>query len=785
VKKIPASICILLFLAGEACAATFTVTNTNDAGAGSLRQAIIDGNAASAISAAHDTLIAFNISGAGLHTIRPTSSLPPIKDLVIDGYTQPGSRANTLAIGSDAILNIEIDGSLAGAGADGLTNLGAPPGTGVPTVTIRGLVINRFGGAGIHVTGPGGAGFPGFAIVEGNFIGTDAGGTQPRGNGIGIEIGYDGQFIIGEQTPDLGGNTNPFPAHRNLISGNVGAGVKIDSTDPAEPAYGTLRGAYIGTDAQGLTALGNGGDGIAIGPNGALGTSGVGRFVYLYDNVIAANAGDGIDSQGTGVQAANNTIGAGVDAGALGNQGNGAYFHGASIASLAAPFGQQGAAGPRVANNAGAGVLLADTALVDLSGPILNNVGLGIDIAPIGPNANDAGDLDGGPNEGLNSPVITSAVASSSTPSTRIQGTINTKPNAQVEIWLFANPTCNPSGYGEAARYLGSVVGLTTNAGGDGAFDKDFPFSIDRAAFPYVVAMTRRFAENPAPLPAALEVSEFSACFTVTGSTPVPTLSINDVSVTEGNGGTTTATFTVTLSAAAASAGSDYVASSGTLTFTAGQLTKTLSVMINGDTTVESDETFVVNLSAATGATIADAQATGTILNDDVAPPPLPTLSIDDVAVTEGNSGTRLANFTVTLSAAAASAVTVNYASADGTAAAGSDYMSATGTLTFAAGETSKTVAITVNGDTTVEPNETFTVGLSAASGATIAKASGAGTITNDDSAPPPGGGGGGAMDPWLLAVLWCVLLLSAGRRARGDRLARLPPPARVPLLSA
>ena len=113
--------------------------------------------------------------------------------------------------------------------------------------------------------------------------------------------------------------------------------------------------------------------------------------------------------------------------------------------------------------------------------------------------------------------------------------------------------------------------------------------------------------------------------------------------------------------------------------------------------------------------------------------PSLPSLSINDVTVTEGNSATTMATFTVTLSAASASSVTVSYATANGTATAGSDYVAASGTLTFAAGETSKPIPVTVNGDTTVESNETFTVNLSGATGATIADAQGVGTITNDD----------------------------------------------------
>ncbi|MFN8094776.1 MAG: Calx-beta domain-containing protein [Vicinamibacteria bacterium] len=231
---------------------------------------------------------------------------------------------------------------------------------------------------------------------------------------------------------------------------------------------------------------------------------------------------------------------------------------------------------------------------------------------------------------------------------------------------------------------------------------------------------------------------------------PLPTLSIGDVAVAEGNSGTSAATFTVTLSAAStstvtvayatangtATAGSDYVAQSGTLTFTAGQTAKTIAVVVNGDTTVEPSETFTVTLSSPSGATLADGVGLGTITNDDTAP--LPTLSTGDVAVAEGNSGTGAATFTVTLSAASTSTVTVAYATANGTATAGSDYVAQSGTLTFTAGQTSKTIAVVVNGDTTVEPNETFTVTLSSPSGATLADGVGLGTITNDDSATRP-----------------------------------------------
>src|SRR5207244_875595 len=114
-----------------------------------------------------------------------------------------------------------------------------------------------------------------------------------------------------------------------------------------------------------------------------------------------------------------------------------------------------------------------------------------------------------------------------------------------------------------------------------------------------------------------------------------------------------------------------------------------------------------------------------------------PTLSINDVSVTEGDSGSTPATFTVSLSAASSFTVTVNYATADNTANAGSDYQSTSGTLTFNPGETAKPVTVLVNGDTTFEQNETFFVNLTSPTNATISDAQGQGTITNDDAAPP------------------------------------------------
>jgi large repetitive protein len=235
---------------------------------------------------------------------------------------------------------------------------------------------------------------------------------------------------------------------------------------------------------------------------------------------------------------------------------------------------------------------------------------------------------------------------------------------------------------------------------------------------------------------------------TIVDNDDPPALSINDVAVGEGNSGTTAATFTVSLSAAsgrsvsvnyttadgtATTASNDYAASSGTLTFAAGETSKTLTVPIVGDALDEADETFSVVLSSPVNATIGDATGAGTITDDD----PMPSLSVNSVSVPEGNTGATAMAFTVSLSVASGRTVSVLYATADGTAIAGSDYTAASGTLTFAPGETSKTVTVLATGDTVGEGDDTFYVVLSSPTLASIATSTGTGTILNDDTAGP------------------------------------------------
>jgi len=238
-------------------------------------------------------------------------------------------------------------------------------------------------------------------------------------------------------------------------------------------------------------------------------------------------------------------------------------------------------------------------------------------------------------------------------------------------------------------------------------------------------------------------ISDTQGIGTIADNDAAPSFSINDVSVAEGGvlsftvtkTGSTSQSFSVNYATAdgTATAGSDYTAASGTLTFAAGDTTKTISVTTTNDTVNEASETALVNLSGATGgATISDTQGVGTITDNDAAP----AFSINDVSVTEGG----ILSFTVTKAGSTSQSFNVNYATADGTATAGSDYTAASGTLTFAAAETAKTISVMTIDDVLTETSETLVTNLSGATGgATISDSQGAGTIVDNEipNTPP------------------------------------------------
>lgn len=229
-----------------------------------------------------------------------------------------------------------------------------------------------------------------------------------------------------------------------------------------------------------------------------------------------------------------------------------------------------------------------------------------------------------------------------------------------------------------------------------------------------------------------------------------PTLSIGDTSVTEGDAGSTSATFfvslsepsgrdvifTVTTSDGTASAGTDYIGTNTQLAIFAGQTSTTVNVEILGDTESEVDETVLLTLVGATNATLTDLTAAAEILDDEG----VPVLSISDDAVTEGNSGTTQAVFTITLSAPLDDILTFDIATADGAAVASDgDYVAQSRSMTLFAGETTTNFFVLVNGDTKDEQAaEPFSVNLTAITNLSIAA-----VITNatgliaDDDAPP------------------------------------------------
>jgi hypothetical protein len=238
-------------------------------------------------------------------------------------------------------------------------------------------------------------------------------------------------------------------------------------------------------------------------------------------------------------------------------------------------------------------------------------------------------------------------------------------------------------------------------------------------------------------------ISDAQGIGVITDNDAPPSLSINDQSVTEGDAGTINMVFTVTLSAvsgqqvtvqfatadATATQPADYAPTSGTLTFAPGTTTQQITVAVKGDLLDEANETFVVNLSNETNATIADGIGVGAITDND---PPM--VSINDVVQTEGNQGTTNLVFTVSLSSVSAAPVTVQFSTANGSAISPHDYSAQSGTLSFAAGETQKTITIAVRGETTHEIDETFFVNLSSPSGANLGDSQGVGLILNDDS---------------------------------------------------
>ncbi|MEO6598215.1 MAG: Ig-like domain repeat protein [Planctomycetota bacterium] len=415
-------------------AATFTVTNTNDTGAGSLRQAITDANTA----AGADTIV-FNIAGAGVQTITPASAFPAISEQVtIDGYTQPGSSANTntLNAGINAVLLVEINGINARLVIDG-------SGT-----SIRGLVINQ-GGDLITVNAVN-------VTISGNFLGTNAAGTlvpAPLAGGFGIRHNSGNNLTIG-------GSAN---ADRNLISGNAQGGLIIDIFSGA--VGHVIQGNYIGSNAAGIGSLSQA---------SAIGLSNVNN-TNVIGNLISGNLGGGISTIGGPagpLVIQGNLIGTQRDGTSpLPNSNSGGVLiRGVNNATI----GGTGPGQPNtIAFNDGPGVWLKLNVEGNqiLGNSIYSNQLLGItlnDSTPGVPVLNDLNDVDTVPgNDGQNFPVITAAVVAAG--SATVSGTLNSLASTQFRIEFFSNAACGLQGYGQGQTFIGST-NVTTDGAGNASF---------------------------------------------------------------------------------------------------------------------------------------------------------------------------------------------------------------------------------------------------------------------------------------------------------------------------
>ena len=550
--------------------ATFTVSDAADNGPNTLRQAITDANAAA--NGTGPDLIDFNIPGGGVQTITLLTVLPDITDpVIIDGYSQPGASPNTQGPdqGSNAVITVELDGSNL-SNLDGLTITAGGS-------TVRGLAIHGFGTAGIFGSGIALESNPG-NFVEGCFLGTDASGTQALPNQT------RGVFVTSDNNT-IGGTT---PAARNLISGNNERGIFIIGGDD-----NLVVGNLIGTDITGGQTLGNGSEGINIQTSSG---NIIGGPTPEERNIISGNLSGGIEvfsnvgtpASGTLIQG--NFIGTDVTGSLdLGNEGFGVFFGGLIIADNLVG-GTAAGEGNVIAFNASEGVLVSQGSGMGILGnSIHSNDALGID-------------LGAGANNDQAAPVLTAAVLSGGL---SVQGVLNAAPDTEFIIEFFANSQCDGSGAGEGETFLGRTS-VTTDGSGlaniEFGMTSTFQFSAaaysaDEADGSAIITVTRSLPPVPeggvitaTATDPGNNTSEFSNCQTTSGSSEASV----DFATSDGS----------------AIAGVDYVATSGTLTFAAGETSKDFEVEILTDNLAEADETVDLGLSnPSAGSELADPSA--------------------------------------------------------------------------------------------------------------------------------------------------------------------------------
>jgi hypothetical protein len=428
-------------------AVTFTVTNINDTGAGSFRQALLDANA----QAGTDSII-FDIPGVGPHVIIPIAPLPNITDAVnIDGYTQADSKSNELIDGCDAILQIVLDGS----SSTGSGNTGIGLWINANDVTIRGLVINQFPTHGIVVQGDG-------HVIQGNFIGTDIAGSVAQANGS------NGIYWLGGSNLTIGGN---IPPARNLISGNNMNGISLT----VGAANVVIQGNFIGVDMLGKSVIGNGDFGVVV--NTQIINCLIGGTSKGASNVISGNSLGGV-YLGWSAIVQGNYIGTDMTGQLVLGNGSGPgvwWFHaGGSIIGGLEPgagnmiaYNDMGIATPANASHSGISML---------GNSIFGSTRLGIDLRGNGVTPNDEGDVDTGVNNLQNYPLLLS-VQSDGVGVVDIEGILDSTADSVFLLEFFDNTTGDPTGFGEGEKFIGRTY-VTTDSDGFAYFVVSFSATV-------------------------------------------------------------------------------------------------------------------------------------------------------------------------------------------------------------------------------------------------------------------------------------------------------------------
>ena len=719
------------------------------------------------ISGAADTVVRNNIIGLDPTGAAALGNVAAGVNAVATGNLEVGGlglnernviSANGVGVAFLVLDNSRILNNIIGLNAAGTATFGNPGGgvvmLSVSNVTVAGNTISGNDAGGIGMFGGG------VSTIENNRIGTNPAGTAPFGNnGTGIEL--------------LG--TNDVVIRGNVVGANAGHGIEVTAG-----AIGTIMHSnFSGISADLLVSMPNGIDGINV-CDGAQDT--VVGSVLLGGNVIANNTENGIGVEPTALlnntwaanRIFNNTL-LGIDLSAPG----GVTPNDPTDEDLG-PNNHQNFPTPTLAVTTPTASLIQGTINTNPNTAITLHFYSSVAADPSGfgegqtylGTTNVMTDVAGDAPFTFNGPALTAghfvtgtATSASGTSEFSLALEVEAAPTVQFAVHTFATNenigtvdiTVTRTGeLGVTSTVQYATSNNTAIAGADyTAAAGTITFNPGESSKTFPIPITNDTLDEPmelvnltlsAPTMATLGATP-SAVLQILDDDLPPTISINDVPLAEGNAGTTNFIFTLTLSAVSgfpvqvlyntadgtATTGSDFAATGGAATIPAGNLTTTITVPVTGDVTFEPDETFVVNLADPMNASIADGQGLGTIQNDEG----VPTLIISDVTLPEGNAGPTNFTFTVTISAPSATPVTFNYATADGTATIlGSDYAAAAGIGTIPANAPSTTITVTVNGDTTFEPTETFFVNLSGASGAAISDNQGLGTITNDEGVP-------------------------------------------------